>query len=118
MRRLQFRLRTLIIGVTLLCVVGGYVASQAKIVQQRRAEWKRSVNDGTFSFRHYDDFGVLNWTRRALGDKVVYIISLPEETDPAELARLHAIFPEGRICLTDWKNHPGVDHAVIFDPAR
>ena len=69
-------------------------------------EWKRSAKDRQVDFRNEDEFGVFNWTRRALGDKVVYIIYLPEETDPAELARLHVIFPEGRTRLTDWKSHP------------
>jgi hypothetical protein len=104
-----------LIGVTLFCVFGGYVAREAKIVQERRAAWK-SVK-GQVDFRNYDDFGVLNWTRRALGDKVVYIIYLPEETEPAEIARLHAIFPEGRIRLDDPKN-PGVTYAVIFESAK
>jgi hypothetical protein len=100
-RRFQFRLRTLLIAVTLFCVMGGYLAREAKIVQERRAEWK-SVK-GHVSFRNEDDFGVLNWTRRALGDRPVYIIELPEETEPAEIARLRAIFPEGRIRLFDPK---------------
>jgi hypothetical protein len=35
-RRFQFRLRTLMIGVTLLAVVCGYVGRQAEIVRNRR----------------------------------------------------------------------------------
>jgi hypothetical protein len=105
-RRFQFRLRTLMVGVTIFCIVGGYVAHEAKIVQERRIEWKRSVKDRQVDFRNEDEFGVLNWTRRALGDKVVYIIYVPQETERDEIARLHAIFPEGRIRLVDSKN-PG-----------
>jgi hypothetical protein len=36
-RRFQFRLRTLMIGVTLLGVACGYVGSQVNIVRDRRA---------------------------------------------------------------------------------
>jgi hypothetical protein len=106
-RWFQFSLRTLLIGVTLLCVACANLTHELKIVQQRRDEWNRSVNRRQVLFRKEDDFGVLNWTRRALGDKVVYIIYLPEETDPAELARLHAIFPEGRIRLYASRGNPG-----------
>ena len=36
-RRFQFRLRTLLIGVTLFCiVVGGYIGSQLKVIRERR----------------------------------------------------------------------------------
>jgi hypothetical protein len=112
-RRFQFRLRTLLIVVTLLAVACGYVAHEARIVQDRRDEWKRSVTYRHVMFRNEDEFGILNWTRRALGDKVVYIIALPEETDPAELARLHSIFPEGRIRLLE-ANKPG--HSFVWIP--
>jgi hypothetical protein len=37
MRRFQFRLRTLMVGVTLLAVPLGYVGWQAKIVRERKA---------------------------------------------------------------------------------
>jgi hypothetical protein len=43
-RCFQFRLRTLLIGVTLVAVVCGYVAWQAKIVRERRAELNRVVD--------------------------------------------------------------------------
>ena len=44
-RRFQFRLRTLLIGVTIFClVVGSYVAHEAKIVRERKSELYRTVN--------------------------------------------------------------------------
>jgi hypothetical protein len=97
----QFRLRTLLIVVTLLAVVCAYVTHEAKIVQERRAEWNRNGKDRWVQLRDEDDFGVLNWTRRALGDRACYEILISEETDPAEIERLRAIFPEGRIRLFD-----------------
>ena len=43
-RWFQFRLRTLMIGVTLLAIPCGYVGWQAKIVRERRAELNRVVD--------------------------------------------------------------------------
>jgi hypothetical protein len=54
-RRFQFRLRTLMIGVTLLCVIfGGYVVNHLKKVEERRALLRLVANNGggysTFTF--------------------------------------------------------------------
>jgi hypothetical protein len=47
-RRFQFRLRTLLIGVTLLAIPCAYVGWQAKIVRARQAMAKRlSARGGT-----------------------------------------------------------------------
>jgi hypothetical protein len=42
--RFQFRLRTLLIVVTLLCVVGGYVGRQVRIIRERTAELEKLRN--------------------------------------------------------------------------
>ena len=41
-RRFQFRLRTLMIGVTLFCVVAGWLLSQASVVWERKALLKKA----------------------------------------------------------------------------
>ena len=61
----QFRLRTLMIGVTLFCItVGGYVGWQAKIVRQRLAELNRHRN-ATQSNDVADEFHAVPWIRRS-----------------------------------------------------
>jgi hypothetical protein len=104
-RRFQFRLRTLMIGVTLLAIASGYVGREVEIVHVRRAELDRNVNLRV-QFRPTDEYGAINWIRRALGDKTLYGIFVPKQTEPAEIARLHAIFPEADIRLSDSKEVP------------
>jgi hypothetical protein len=60
-RRFQFRLRTLMIVVTLLAVPCGYIGWQARIVRERRdllaSQFvKSSINDGN---------GSMSWIRRS-----------------------------------------------------
>jgi hypothetical protein len=51
-RRFQFRLRTLMIGVTLFALIPcGYVGWQAKIVRERKATFSRLISDP-------NDFGI------------------------------------------------------------
>jgi hypothetical protein len=75
-RRFQFRLRTLMIGVTLLAGVCGYVGWQAKIVRERRAMLQTieaaggqyaAVADGNLPAGMTGP----NWIRRLLGDVAV-----------------------------------------------
>jgi hypothetical protein len=46
-RRFQFRLRTLLIGVTLAAVACAYVAREAQIVRERKAWLKAHSSNGT-----------------------------------------------------------------------
>jgi hypothetical protein len=60
-RRFQFRLRTLLIAVTLLCVVfGGYVVRHLKKVEERKALLRLVVSNGggysTFTFFTDDEW--------------------------------------------------------------
>jgi hypothetical protein len=114
-RRFQFRLRTLLIGVTLLAGVCGYVAWQAKTVQERKAVadlvqyqykgavyWSSEVkrlSPSASGLRILEDKIVLplrevSWLRRWLGDDaatlILYRMSMPKD----EIARMKAAFPE------------------------
>src|SRR5437588_6840846 len=67
-RRYQFSLRTLMIVVTLFCVVvGGYVGWQAKIVAERASMRQRLEAAGAFFFPERPEFAP-SWLRRQLGD--------------------------------------------------
>jgi hypothetical protein len=82
--RFQFRLRTLMIAVTLLAVPLGYVGWQARIVREREA-W-------VDSHPHIDDkwnvTAGIPWVRRWFGDRAYAVVAFGES--PA------ALFPEAR----------------------
>jgi hypothetical protein len=105
-RWFQFSLRTLMIGVTLLAVVCGYVGWQAKIVRQRRAMGVEINNmqgpgalmaaDKTF----YPDCTV-PWVRSLLGDEPVSTIELPSTVSTEYRDHIRALFPEARLWCLD-----------------
>jgi hypothetical protein len=97
-RWFQFRLRTLLIVVTLFCVVvGGYVGWQAKIVRDRKAELNRVVEMRLVGIDDNAEQEVIPWIRRALEDKRVGSIKMLVGTDAGELDRLRILFPEAKV---------------------
>jgi hypothetical protein len=97
-RWLQFSLRTLLIGVTVFCVVvGGYVGWQAKIVSKRRNELNRVVDARLVGIADNDEERVIPWIRRVFGDQRVASIRMLVGTDAAELDRLRVLFPEAKV---------------------
>jgi hypothetical protein len=97
-RWLQFSLRSLMIGVTLFCVViGGYVSWQAKIVRERRAEMNRVVDARLVGIADNDEERAIPWIRRVFGDQRVASIRMLVGTDAAELDRLRVLFPEAKV---------------------
>src|SRR5438045_876155 len=92
-RRFQFRLRTLMIVVTLLAGVCGYVGWQVKIVRERRRLLDRvEAADKGIVVEETTPF-----LRRLLGDRSVLRFDLPMETSADERRRIHDIFPEAMI---------------------
>jgi hypothetical protein len=98
-RRFQFRLRTLMIVVTLLavlcaCVV--YIESQAQIVKNRKALIVRIQSDyGHVSFSG-DNEATIPWVRRLLGDVAVEFIGVTSRcTVPDQ--EIKTVLPEGVI---------------------
>jgi hypothetical protein len=91
-RWFQFRLRTLMIGVTLLAGACGYVGWQAKIVRERTA-WRESpkffepltIDTGTDS---------IPWIRRLLGDNQCLFLVADDAVSDADLDACRAAFPE------------------------
>jgi hypothetical protein len=99
-RRFQFRLRTLMIVVTLFCVVGGYVAHEAKIVHDRR-QWSVPVSDiksgPATLIQRGDDSQRPGLLRMWLGDEAVGGISLPMGASDEAVRRALELFPEATI---------------------
>jgi hypothetical protein len=96
--RFQFRLRTLLIGVTLLTMPCAYVGWQAKIVRHRKELIRHLVANG--SYVGYDFAGEFEdsvpWVRRLMGDDSIRLIGLlgasVEERD-----EISAAFPEADV---------------------
>jgi hypothetical protein len=106
-RWFQFSLRTLMIGVTLFCVVdGGYVGWQAKIVRARRA-WLAHLATQRYQARIGDrviyagnGHGEPSIVRRWLGDKAILRISLPATVPDEDRETTLRLFPESNVTQT------------------
>ena len=95
-RRFQFRLRTLLIGVTLLAVPLAYVGWQAKIVRERHAILKAPPME---SF--YPSVKTTPLVRRWLGDLDLSEIVMGVNATEEEMARFRAAFPEAVVRRID-----------------
>jgi hypothetical protein len=100
-RRFQFSLRTLIIAVTLLSIPGGYVARQAKIVNDRRAmraKIDKTLAAGThLADKRYNPDCTIPWIRALLGDEPIDEIDLPITVSREDRDRIRAVFPEAHL---------------------
>jgi hypothetical protein len=91
-RRFQFRLRTLLIGVTLFCIVVGWFLPEASLVWERKAMLKNALA------AYVDDNGAgLSWVRHSLGDIGMGLIQLGPSASDEELSRYRDVFPEASI---------------------
>jgi hypothetical protein len=91
-RRFQFRLRTLLIGVTLFCVIVGWFLHHASLVWERKAMLKNALAS------YVDDDGAgLSWVRHSLADMGMGLIQLGPLASDEELSRYRAIFPEASV---------------------
>jgi hypothetical protein len=102
-RRFQFRLRTLMIGVTLLAIPCGYLGWQAKIIRERR---EAAARYQTIRGRE-STFGPLHmlriqrppapWPLRWMGEEGYLTIIVRKGTPADEIARLKGLFPEASV---------------------
>jgi hypothetical protein len=99
--RFQFRLRTLLLAVTVFCVFGGWVLSQAKIVWDRKATLKRITEErhasAMTSLPRLGEPHPIPWLRRLFGDEMITTIVIPKDTPLEERASLRAEFPEAKL---------------------
>jgi hypothetical protein len=100
-RWFQFSLRSLLIVVTVLAAVCGYVGWQAKIVNHRR-ELLRGIRDGSARYSLATDLPLTDppripWIREWLGDSAVWAIGYRPNSIPPNLNELKACFPEAII---------------------
>jgi hypothetical protein len=99
-RRFQFRLRTLMIVVTIFCVVGGYVGHQVQLVHQRKLllDWITAHNGEvsiTLKSPGRPDYRPsIPWLRRILGDRAVAGIFFSSPLSVEDEGRFRDAFPE------------------------
>ena len=111
-RRFQFRLRTLLIGVTLFAVPCAYVAHEAKIVRERKAWYvshpappvpeiiSRSVDQGMFGgpiVSYGDESQNPSFVRQVLGDGPAGTVVVSPNASVEEKKRVRLLFPEAVI---------------------
>jgi hypothetical protein len=99
-RRFQFRLRTLMIGVTLLAVLCGW---QAKVIRDRHEAAKTYLTVSAV----YETYGPNHtvrvrtqsapWPLRWLGEDGYFVVIVPLSTHDDEVQRLVRLFPEAKI---------------------
>ncbi len=94
--RYQFGLRTLLVVVTLVCLLsGGLYNWQMKIVRDRKA---CLAMPGVFFIAPDDAHGnPIGWLRTRLGDKPMRYVIVPPGTTPEELKRVTDLFPEATV---------------------
>ena len=108
-RRFQFRLRTLMIGVTLFALIPcGYVGWQAKIVRERKAWVAQSPfllrTDTPKNVRELaqgDPARTPSRVRLWLGDESIEAIVIPNSSTPEELKLATSLFPEAVVVGAD-----------------
>jgi hypothetical protein len=110
-RRFQFRLRTLMVVVTLLAVPCAYVGWQAKIVRERNA-MLRTFGENRFGFYdtpsiYYTGDSDLQTTekptvpliRKWLGDRAVEFIYVPRRDPSVDVDAIRKMFPEATVSI-------------------
>jgi hypothetical protein len=100
-RRFQFRLRTLMIGVTLFALPCAYVGWQVKIVKERSAMRQRLLAEGAIleppNGKGGHPANSPSWLRRLLGDINTPAIARPQARDDIEDDQVELIFPEAEL---------------------
>jgi hypothetical protein len=121
-RWIQFSLRSLMIGGTLLAIPCGYVGWQKKIVADRwalRFEIKKMGPTDNGNAKGLIDRTNANeperaipWLRLLLGDQAIRFVALPTNISKAYLERVKETFPEADIFAT--KPVPGFTMPTVI----
>jgi hypothetical protein len=102
-RWFQFSLRTLMIAVTMFCiVVGGYVGQQVKIVQERKAMAQWIKAQGGFELPSDDGAERPSFLRCWLGDHTVEEVFWPNRIDGDEAAQNPRDISRGSFTMLFW----------------
>jgi hypothetical protein len=112
--RLQFRLRTLLIVVTVLAVPCAYVAHEAHAVQNRRVMRQALFDDGVVVMEEDRDVAhpdeSPSWFRRWLGDSGVSYIGRRIGQCPYSDDEIGGMFPEAELGPFGLPEDTGLHH--------
>src|SRR4051812_34590700 len=109
--RFQFRLRTLMIVVTLLAVPLGYIGWQVRLVRERKgsratnvAFFYKAIDMAFFDRERYPEPATISWIRERLGDEAIQVVRPRTGASAETIAKLQAAFPEAEF---DWAIYEG-----------
>ncbi|HKD37125.1 MAG TPA: hypothetical protein VKB78_10000 [Pirellulales bacterium] len=104
-RRFQFRLRTLLIIVTLLTVPCWWVAKQKRLIEDRKEMLTKieKVYSGEWYIEQLPpgEPSAISGLRRLLGDQAVSGVMLPVDADPNIYPLIHTLFPEAHLQIVE-----------------
>jgi hypothetical protein len=109
-RRFQFRLRTLMIVMTImamLCPLGVWLAREGQIVPERKIMREWIGTHGAVIFEESSP-ETLPWIRRIIGDRTVnhLVVIMRTRTTDGTFTKLRTVFPEAKIgILWDVPDH-------------
>jgi hypothetical protein len=114
---LQFRLRTLLIVVTVFCAATGWIAKQVHIVRERKAFIASTPEPALYWFDDRDDRGpAIPFVRRLLGDRGYESIGMQINSTKEERDRAAKLFPEATIMAIN-PDYPFRQHIIsTFKP--
>jgi hypothetical protein len=96
--RFQFRLRTLMIGVTLFCVVGGRLGREVTIARERESMRKWIEQNGGWCgvWLGHDECEP-PFLRRLFGDRQIGYVHVPQNATDDDIQRIEAVYPNANL---------------------
>ncbi len=101
-RRFQFRLRTLFVLTTILCVCGAWFSWQVRIVNERKSLLQSLETSGAHVWPQREGYWAheTNFVRRMLGDiDVLAVTSGKNPLSAAEIEKIKEVFPVAGVDL-------------------
>jgi hypothetical protein len=97
-RRFQFRLRTLMIGVTIVAALCAYLSHERQVVQERQNFIASHPRLPHIVYNAEPQFMTeISWIRRWMSDRQYYAIAVGDSASDATLDRFKRLFPEAAV---------------------
>ena len=115
-RWFRFSLRTMLVLVTVVVLLVGWLANTYRWVQERRAFWPNFDESdyclGTFALLPADEPGEISWIRKLMGDFSCGTLLYRPQWDPGgqHLSYVRRLFPEAHIWA--WEDAPNLPPGV------
>ncbi|HEV2971233.1 MAG TPA: hypothetical protein VGY55_14760 [Pirellulales bacterium] len=116
-RWFQFSLRSLMIVVTLLAIPCGWLAHQARVVEERKAlrSWLLDnggvIHEAQYEMEH-PETSQITWIRILIGDHTALSINFPYGISKPQASRMKTVFPEAAFgFMTDYPERASCPNA-------